>query len=247
MVDRRTTYLEGTSDQMYYMKMVSMRLGYAGLEDARKMASYMLTNWKNIFVSFYNELHKSHKITDSLKSLASAGVKGAGIRYINYYLEDWLLTGRVTYQPAVTKVNKAVPNPDVAKYLAVVTACASMDVGTISKYYLQVNPNLAKALSDNCPKLSYNFTTDMTDHASELSALENAFIAYGMVNVPRSYVYYYLTGLARQNNGIQGTQGGEVTSPSGATPVPVSPDRVRSLSNDGLTRAITNLSRYAGR
>lgn len=227
MVDRRTNYTPGTSDSKYYEKQVRIHTIYSDLEDAKKIATEMLDNWKSTFVRFYNFVHANTQWFDAVRSIGSSGPKGAIVRVANYVLSNYLFTGRQTYDGLLLKATRYIPNENKAKYLITITICTAIKQPDVTQFLTNVNRLLLLELSNECPRLAYNYALD----EPLIDTFENLLRQHPMPTVPRSYLYYMVTGISTPKQTTQGSQGGEAIEPATPSFIPSSPENaVKSLS-----------------
>jgi len=239
MVSRNRQY-DDSSDDRYYIKQVSIHLGYSSLEDAQRVAGNMLKMWKSVFVEIYHALHNNDKFLKFTESMGSSLPKGAIIRYANYILENYLFTGRVSYDSIIGKLVKNTVKENSAKLLFIYTVCSAMDISLVNAYMAKYNPDLAKVLNENCSKLPSNPFVAGAESADVFTTIEDALRTYKPINVPRSKLYYIASGISTIKPTISGTQGGVATAPSGAIPIPQASQTPIDLGD----KVLRSLGRY---
>jgi hypothetical protein len=238
-MDRRRTYTKDSSD-LYYEKMVKMRLGYAGLEEAKRIALNMTQAWQDSFGNFYAKLHDNRYVTRMAETLASGGMKGKAIRYVNYVMENLLLTGRVSYGAVKSKLMKNGISEVGSVYLIASTACASTTIPTVTQFYSEYNPTLLQGLKELCPRIGNSFDEFMASGVA--SDFETLFTTYPTPNLPRSTAYYYVTGRVAVTSAQEGTAGGKYEHPAGVASVTV--DEGQAVNR--LNSILNNLKRLSG-
>ena len=235
MVSRNRKY-DTSSAKRYYEKMISMRLGYADLDTAKEVASAMLDNWKSIFVEIYNAFHNASHFQD-LQTYASGSILGGVlVRYGNYFLENVLLTGRISYEAFKNKLRNQKIKEEQLAVLGAYYACASIDVPSVASYVAQTNPQLYTALKDLCPKISGDPVTVASANPGIFAHVEDALMTYKPITVSRSKFYYIYTQLGVTKESTQGTQGGIAEAPTVPAPYPQSPNMPVDKANEILAR-----------
>jgi len=240
MTSRNRKY-DTSSAKRYYEKMISMRLGYADLETAKEVASAMLDNWKAIFVEIYNAFHNAPHFQDLQTYASGSLLSGVVIRYGNYFLENVLLTGRISYEAFKNKLRNQKIKEEQLAVLGAYYACASIDVPQVASYVAQTNPQLYSALKDLCPKISGDPVTVASANPGIFAHVEDALITYKPITVSRSKFYYIFTTLGVTKEATQGTQGGVAEAPTVPAPYPQSPNTPVDMAN----RIIARLNQFA--
>lgn len=223
MVDRNRTYDPDLSPDRYYNKQVRAHLIYSDLEDAKTIARKMTNAWVSVFAKFFNQVHADLSWQAGVKSMMSAGMKGGlAVRYANYFLSSYLFTGKVSYEAYKSKVSKEIFSEPVIIYLASITSCTTIKNKDVETFLVSQNPKLSKELTNLCPELRYDYYRDLDFTGS----FDSAFAQYQMPEIPRSFLYYYVSGISAQKQSTSGSQGGEASSPEGASVVSVNPNNV---------------------
>ncbi|MEM0071235.1 MULTISPECIES: hypothetical protein [Thermoprotei] len=236
MVSRNRTYTSD-SDSQYRKKMVRQNLAYLRYEDAVANAEAKLANWKAVFVELYHAVHANPLFIDAMKYVSSGAYKGVVTRYANYFLANVLFTGRVSVQYFLSKLVSQGLSEDSANIIAGATACASITIPSVKSFIATLNPMLSSALVSACSSIPAG---DPYANLSGYQNVVNALEQNPMPNVPRSYLYYVISGITTQAT-TGGSAGGEASSPS-FVPVPVSP----SSASQGLEAIISNLTKLGG-
>lgn len=219
MVSRSRVYNPATSPDRYKEHMVRMRVAYAGVEFAQQLATEITNTWQTIFEGFYNAVHRDEELRQALNSLSGSGYKGKVIRYVNYIIANYILTGKDNMKALVSKLETQGIEEPVTVFLVAHTLCAFNRTQYGSMWISQVAPDLVPFLNENCSKLPKDFSV-FTD-SDQYNVWYDKLYSFVFPNVPRSEAYYFLTGLAKPKQAIGGTAGGKAKEAAGPALFPI--------------------------
>lgn len=222
MASRRAIQDPYTTEERYYLKQVRVHSIYSDLEDAKKVAEGMTRAWKSIFLELYSYVHNNPNWKRAMSSCMASAQIGIAVRYANYVLANYLFTGRISYDGFIQKLTSLSIPEEVASYIFTTTVCTALGVNYVKSFLTYVRPDLAGALVENCPKLSYEFSTDKY----LLDTFASIYRQYPLPVVPRSIMYYIITEISVPRQVLAGSKGGEAMQPSLPSFVPISSNQI---------------------